>query len=157
MDRRCLLAIRIRGGVNLPVRVKDTLRMLRLDRNNAATLIDDRQDYLGMLQKAKDCITWGEPAEETIRLLLEKRGKIRGGDKINIETLKSLGYESLDALAASIHACNVELNKLKGVKPFFRLHPPRKGFKRTVKRPYLAGGELGNRGEAIDTLALRMC
>jgi large subunit ribosomal protein L30 len=157
MERRCLLAIRIRGGVNAPVRVEDTLRMLRMERNNTATFLDDRPEYLGMLQKAKDWITWGEPTLETIRLLLEKRGEVPGGGRIDAEMLKTLGYEDLDALAAALHACQVEFNKLDGVKPFFRLHPPSKGFKRTVKRPYRAGGELGYRGDAINELARRMC
>jgi large subunit ribosomal protein L30 len=157
MERRCLLAIRIRGGVNAPVRVEDTLRMLRMERNNTATFLDDRPEYLGMLQKAKDWITWGEPTLETIRLLLEKRGEAPGGGRIDAEMLKTLGYKDLDALAAALHACQVEFNKLDGVKPFFRLHPPSKGFKRTVKRPYRAGGELGYRGDAINELARRMC
>jgi len=157
MERRCLLAIRIRGGVNAPVRVEDTLRMLRMERNNTATFLDDRPEYLGMLQKAKDWITWGEPTLETIRLLLEKRGEVPGGGRIDAEMLKTLGYKDLDALAAALHACQVEFNKLDGVKPFFRLHPPSKGFKRTVKRPYRAGGELGYRGDAINELARRMC
>lgn len=152
-----MLAIRIRGGVNAPVRVEDTLRMLRMERNNTATLLDDRPEYLGMLQKAKDWITWGEPTLETIRLLLEKRGEVPGGGRIDAEMLKTLGYDDLDALAAALHACQVEFNKLDGVKPFFRLHPPSKGFKRTVKRPYRAGGELGYRGDAINELARRMC
>lgn len=157
MERRCLLAIRIRGGVNAPVRIEDTLRMLRMERNNTATFLDDRPEYLGMLQKAKDWITWGEPTLETIRLLLEKRGEVPGGGRIDAEMLKTLGYDDLDALAAALHACQVEFNKLDGVKPFFRLHPPSKGFKRTVKRPYRAGGELGYRGDAINELARRMC
>lgn len=157
MERRCLLAIRIRGGVNAPVRIEDTLRMLRMERNNTATFLDDRPEYLGMLQKAKDWITWGEPTLETIRLLLEKRGEAPGGGRIDAEMLKTLGYKDLDALAAALHACQVEFNKLDGVKPFFRLHPPSKGFKRTVKRPYRAGGELGYRGDAINELARRMC
>ena len=157
MGRRCLLAIRIRGGVNAPVRVEDTLRMLRMERNNTATLLDDRPDYLGMLQKAKDWITWGEPTAETIQQLLEKRGQVPGRGPIDAETLRALGYERPEALAEALHACEVEFHRLDGVKPFFRLHPPSKGFKRTVKRPYGARGELGYRGEAINDLAKRMC
>ena len=42
MEKKCFLAIRIRGGVNASHRQEDTLRMLRVDRNNTATLLDDR-------------------------------------------------------------------------------------------------------------------
>ena len=156
MERQCILAIRIRGGVNASMRVEDTLKMLRLDRNMASTLLDDRPQYKGMLQHAKDYITWGEPNVETVKVLLEKRGKQVGDDPISEEALKALGYDNLDALASALCSGDVEFHKLEGIKPFFRLHPPKKGFKRTVKRPYRSKGELGYRGEAINELAKRM-
>jgi large subunit ribosomal protein L30 len=156
MKRKCLLAIRIRGGVNAWKEVVYTLRMLRMERNNTSTLLDDRPEYIGMLQKAKDYITWGEPFEDTISIMLEKRGRVNGGKPIDSETLRNLGYEDFNELSNAILSCSVEFHKLEGVKPFFRLHPPSKGFKRTVKRPYNSGGELGYRGEAINELAKRM-
>lgn len=154
---KCLLAIRIRGGVNASHRVEDTLRMLRMDRNNTATLLDDRPEYLGMLQRAKDYITWGEPTVETVQLILERRGRVLGDRPVSTEALSGLGYETLDKLAEALHGGEAEIQKLEGLKPFFRLHPPSKGFKRTVKRPYRSKGELGYRGEAINELAKRMC
>lgn len=157
MERKCLLAIRIRGGVNASVKVEDTLRMLRMDRNNTSTLLDDRPEYLGMLQRAKDYITWGEPTAETVRLVLEKRGRAEGDARIDSKVLEALGYSSVDELASGIMSGETEFHKLEGVKPFFRLHPPNKGFKRSVKRPYRSRGELGYRGESINELAKRMC
>ena len=157
MERKSFLAIRIRGGINVSRRDEDNLRMLRMDRNNTATLLDDRSEYRGMLQRAKDFVTWGEPTMETIKLLLEKRGRLAGDHPITEEALKELGYENLDVLAEALQAGSAELHKLEGVKPFFRLHPPTKGFKRTVKRPYRSKGELGYRGEDINELAKRMC
>ena len=77
--------------------------MLRIDRNNYATLLDDRPDYQGMLQTAKDYITWGEPDRETIKLLLKKRGEVPGGKKINEDNLSELGYSSFEELAESLH------------------------------------------------------
>lgn len=154
---KCLLAIRIRGGVNVPTRDEDNLRMLRMDRNNTATLLDDRPEYLGMLQRAKDCVTWGEPDVETIHLILEKRGRIPGDKPLDQDALKAMGYESFEAFASALHSGEAELHRIEGVKPFFRLHPPSKGFKRSVKRPYGNVGELGYRGEAINELAKRMC
>ena len=156
MTTRCLLAIRIRGGVNVPTTVEDKLRLLWMEINNTATILDDRPEYLGMLQKAKDYITWGEPTVETLRRILEKRGEVPGGDDISQEALKALGYSDLNELAAALAGCSVDFAKLEGIKPFFRLHPPRKGFKRTVKRAYRERGELGYRGEAINELAPRM-
>jgi large subunit ribosomal protein L30 len=156
MAQKSILAIRIRGGVNASTRVEDTLKMLRLEKNMASTLLDDRPSYMGMLQHAKDYLTWGEPTIETIQLLLGKRGKLAGNNPIDENTLKGLGFDSFNALAKALHSTEVEFHKLKGIKPFFRLHPPKKGFKRSVKRPYKSKGELGDRGEKINELAKRM-
>ncbi len=45
----------------------------------------------------------------------------------------------------------------KGKGKFFALQPPRKGYGRKgVKMPFSKGGALGNRGEKINDLLLRM-
>jgi large subunit ribosomal protein L30 len=157
MERKTLLAIRIRGGINVSRKDEDNLRMLRIDRNNMATLLDDRPDYEGMLRRAKDFITWGEPSIDTIKMLLEKRGKTVGDHHITKDALRDLGYESFDALAEALKKGRVEFRKLEVIKPFFRLRPPRKGYKKSVKRPFKSNGELGYRGSDIDELAKRMC
>jgi large subunit ribosomal protein L30 len=155
MEQKIILAIRIRGGVNASKQVEDTMKMLRMLRNNSSTILDNEPTTLGMLQKAKDFITWGEPTKETIHLLLSKRGRTIGNGDITGEIL-NLGFSNLLDLASAIHDGKVEFHKLKRVKPFFRLHPPKKGFKRSIKRPYRSKGELGYRGEAINELAKRM-
>jgi large subunit ribosomal protein L30 len=157
MANNSILVIRIRGTINVSKREEDTLRMLRVDRNNYATIIDDRSDYKGMLQKAKDWITWGEPTVETVKAILEKRGKAPGDKKLTEEYIKELGFESFDDLAEKLVNCEVSINQIEGIKPFFRMHPPKKGFKTSVKRPYKSKGELGYRGEKINELAVRMC
>ncbi|MFB0543528.1 MAG: 50S ribosomal protein L30 [Candidatus Bathyarchaeia archaeon] len=156
MERRCLLAIRIRSEINATERVKDTLKMLRMGRNNYATLLDDRPSYLGMLRLVKDWVTWGEASYETILRLFKERGETPGRGRIDEETLKRLGYRSAEDLSKAIYNCEVEFPELKGIKPFFRLHPPKKGFKGKIKRPYGAGGEAGYRGEEINDLASKM-
>ena len=154
--RRCLAVVRIRGTVNVRKDVEDTLRMLNLQRNCHATLIDDRPSFLGMLRKAQSILTWGEVSKETIALLLRKRGRIVGNKKLTDEYVKKIGYDSLEALAEALYDLKVKLRDLPGVKPVFRLHPPRKGYKGSVKKSYAAGGEAGYRGEAINDLIRRM-
>jgi len=156
MTRKCLLAIRIRSEINATDEMKDTLKMLRIGRTNYATLLDDRPSYLGMLKVVKDRVTWGEPSYETILRLLEERGQATGSRKIDDEALRQLGYGSLEELSKALHNCEVEFSKLEGIKPFFRLHPPSKGFKGKTKRSYGAGGEAGYRGEKINELASKM-
>jgi len=154
--QKCLAVVRIRGIINVRKEVKDTLRMLNLQRNCHATLIDDRPSFLGMLRKAQNIITWGEVSKETISLLLKKRGRTIGDKPLTDEYAKKIGYESLDDLADAIYNFKVMLKDLPGVKPVFRLHPPRKGFKGSIKKSYRAGGEAGYRGEAINDLIRRM-
>jgi len=109
-----------------------------------------------MLRRAQSIITWGEVSKETITLLLRKRGRLVGNKKFTDEYAKKIGYDSLDAVAEALYNLEVELKDLPGVKPVFRLHPPRKGFKGSVKKSYSAGGETGYRGEAINDLIRRM-
>lgn len=151
-----MAVVRIRGIINVRKEVEDTLRMLNLQRNCHATLIDDRPSFLGMLRKAQNIVTWGEVSKETISLLLKKRGRTIGDTPLTDEYAKKIGYKSLDDLADAIYNLKVMLKDLPGVKPVFRLHPPRKGFKGSIKKSYRAGGEAGYRGEAINDLIRRM-
>jgi len=154
--QKCLAVVRVRGTINVRKDIEDTLRMLNLERNCHATLIDDRPSFLGMLRKTQNVVTWGEVSKETIALLLRKRGRTVGNRKLTDEYVKKIGYDSIDALAEAIYNLKVELKDLPGVKPVFRLHPPRKGYKGTVKKSYSTGGETGYRGEAINELIRRM-
>jgi len=153
---KCLVAVRIRGMSDVSQEVKDTLSMLRLNRNCHATLVDDRPAYKGMLRKSKDYLTWGEVSQENIALLLKKRGRLVGDKKLTDEYAKELDYESLDDLAEAIFKVDIEFSSLPEVKPVFRLRPPKKGFKGKIKRSFAAGGELGYRGDAINDLLKRM-
>ncbi|MCF7866540.1 uL30 family ribosomal protein [Candidatus Woesearchaeota archaeon] len=65
--------LQVRGLINVTGQVKDTLRMLNLQNSNQLTIIPKNKQTLGMLQKCKDYITWGEINEETKKLLDEKR------------------------------------------------------------------------------------
>jgi large subunit ribosomal protein L30 len=154
--QKCLAVIRIRGTIDLWGETNDTMKMMNLNYNCNATLIDDRPSYLGMLHKAQSYIAWGEPTVETITQLLKARGRIKGNRKLTDENAQQLGYETVEKLAEALHGNKVELKNLKDVKPVFRLHPPKKGYKKTVKKSYRAGGETGYRGEAINELIKRM-
>ena len=155
-QRKCLVAVRIRGLSDISQETKDTLMMLRLTRNCHATLLDDRPAYNGMLRKSQHCLTWGEGSQESIALLLKKRGRLVGDKKLTDEYAKELDYKSLEDLAEAIFKVDIEFSSLPEVKPVFRLRPPKKGYKGKVKKSYAAGGEAGYRGDAINDLLKRM-
>lgn len=154
--QKCLAVVRVRGASNVRREVQDTLGMLSLTRNCHATLVDDRLSYSGMLQKAQSYVTWGEASKETVALLLKERGRSIRNERLDDEYARKAGYDSLDKLAEAIHRLDVQFRSLRDIKPVFRLHPPRKGFKRSVKKSYRGNGETGYRGEAVNDLIKRM-
>ena len=151
------LVIRIRGGIKASRDELATLRMLNLTKANRATIIPKTPSFIGMLKKVEHYITWGEPNLKTIKTFL-RRIELLGGGRIDGEFLKKLGFDSLDQLAEKIYKGELTLNRLKdkGVRPYIRLHPPKGGFKGTIKKHVSVGGEYGYRGEKINELFIRM-
>jgi len=155
------LIIRIRGTVDVRPEVEHTLYLLRLRQRFAASLYHSSLPGLdGMLQKIRDWATWGEIDRDTLIQLIRVRGRLIGDKPITDEWVqKNLGlYGGIPELADKLLSGEIMYHKLedKGVKPFFRLHPPRGGFKGSIKRHYGDGGELGYRGTAINELVRRM-
>ena len=155
-ERKCIIAVRIRGTIRAPLKARETLQMLRLTRSNYAVLIDNRPSFLGMLKTAQNFITWGEASEETVKILIKERGRLAGNKKLTDEYAQKVGCNSLEELREAIFNCRVEYWKLPNIQPVFRLHPPTKGFKGKVKKDYGMGGEFGYRGEKINELIKRM-
>ncbi|MEM0026862.1 MAG: 50S ribosomal protein L30 [Ignisphaera sp.] len=151
--------IRLRGTVGTPKDVEYTLRLLRLTRKFHCVIYPATPEIEGMLEKVKDWITWGEIDLSVLTQLLKTRGRIVGNKPLTDEYVKKvLGFENIDVLAKAIFENKVLYHKLEnyGIKPIFRLHPPSKGFKGSIKKPYKDGGELGYRGKEINDLLLRM-
>ncbi|MGZ7069334.1 MAG: 50S ribosomal protein L30 [Methanobacterium sp.] len=150
-----IAAIRLRGRTGIKKDIANTLDMLKLTRINHAVLIEDNPSYNGMLQKAKDYITWGEIEQETVSKLLSKRGKITGNVKLTEDYLKdNTDFSSVEELSKALADSG---NKLEdsGIKPVFRLHPPRKGYE-NIKKTFAESGSLGYRGDKINDLIKRM-
>lgn len=153
-----LAVIRLRGQVDRSMSIKKTLKLLRLNRANHCVIIDDRKTFLGMLQKAKDLITWGELNSPTMRELLLKRGRLEGGKRITEDYIReNTSFSSIDDFIDKFLRFEANLTDIKGLKPVFRLHPPRKGHKqRGIKHPFTLGGALGYRGNEINNLITKM-
>jgi large subunit ribosomal protein L30 len=153
---KCLVAVKVRGEISAQREAKETTEFLHLTHSNHAVIIDSRPAYKGMLKRAQSYVTWGEATKETIVMMLSKRGKLAGNKPITEEVAQKLGYKSIDDLAEAIVACKVAYQDLEGVQKVFKLHPPKKGYKGKTKKSFMAGGEAGYRGEAINDLVKRM-
>jgi large subunit ribosomal protein L30 len=148
--------IRLRSTINASHEVKLTLHSLRLNRVNHCVLVPEEKSYDGMLQKAKDFITWGEIKPEVLTNMIIKRGRLTGDRPITNQYIKeNTKHESLMKFAEAVANGRFKYGSLKDVKPIFRLHPPRQGFE-GIKRSYHDRGSLGYRGEAINDLLLKM-
>ncbi|MEM5872283.1 MAG: 50S ribosomal protein L30 [Candidatus Aenigmatarchaeota archaeon] len=136
--------VRIRGLVGIKKEIKDTLAMLRLHRKMHCVLIKETESMKGMLQKVKDYVTWGEIDDKTLMELIKKRARKIGNKRLS------------EAEAEEVFKKIKEIEKIpKEIKPVFRLTPPSKGFKNSIKQHY-PKGELGYRGKAINELLKRM-
>ena len=151
-----LAVIRLRGTVNVHFKVQETLNLLNVRRTNYMTLITNTQSNLGMLNKARDFITWGEINSKVLEHVLRKRGELRGRIGITDKYVKeNTNYPTITSLAKALHKGELSLKEIPNMKKFFRLHPARKGFK-ALKKGFSEGGDVGYRGEAINELIVRM-
>lgn len=138
-------AVRIRGALGMRRKTLDTLKMLRMHRVNHGVLIWTEKSYLGMLNKCKDYIAFGEIGESTLIRLLRSRGRIEGG-KLTDEHIKNLTkYKDIIDFTKALLKGEIQYrtNDVYKLKPVFRLHPPRKGHRGTIKKHYGEGGTLG--------------
>lgn len=153
-----ILAVRLRGTASDNPDVQRTMESLKLQRTFQARLLDNTPSNLGMLRSAKVLVAWGEVNPDMLGRVLEKRGERDSADGLDDSFLRLLGKSSFEDLATSIVAGETSLHELlrAGLKVPFRFHPPRGGFKRSLRRAATDGGELGYRGSDINVLAKRM-
>ena len=152
--------VRLRGTVDVNPEVEATLRHFRLIRKYHCSLYPSTLPGIeGMLRKIEGWATWGEIDRETLIELLRARGRTPGNRRLTDEYVREkLGLEGgIEELADKLLKGELMLHKLENlVKPVFRLHPPKRGFRGSIKKMFGAGGELGYRGSNINDLLRRM-
>ena len=134
--------IRIKGMVNINEDVENTLSRLRLRRKYACTLVDmNNNEINGMVKKIRNFVAYGEIDKPTLIDLIKQRGQ-------NLDKTKKIDPEKISEILLKEKKFNNT-----GIKPFFRLHPPRGGIK---SREHFPKGVLGNNKEKINDLIKRM-
>ncbi|MCL7474578.1 MAG: 50S ribosomal protein L30 [Methanosarcinales archaeon] len=148
--------VRLRSTVNTRPEIRDTLKMLRLNKVNHCVVLNENPQNKGMILKVKDYVAWGNITPEALAQLMHKRGELKGGARLTNEYVKeNTSFNDIDALAQAIHAGDVSVKDVPQLKPLFRLHPPRKGH-RGIKKSVAEGGVLGYHGDDINTLLHKM-
>ncbi|MDI9644477.1 MAG: 50S ribosomal protein L30 [Candidatus Verstraetearchaeota archaeon] len=147
------LVIRLRGETGIAPEILDALERMNLPSKFSATLISDTPSNMGMINKVADYITWGEIDQQSLAMLLKKRGRLPGEKRLTEEAIKELSLGSYEDLAERMLK---EGRVLPPLKKTFRLTPPSGGFKGHITRHLKSGGELGYRGQAIVALLQKM-
>ena len=149
------LVVRIKGQADVPHWATTTMTLLKLDKKYRATILPAKDNTLGMLNKVKHYISWIELDADLAKELLDKKARKSGYQKITPEDLKELGFNTVDDLAKALSDGTATLSKLKPLKPWFALSPPKHGFKRSTKKLYGQKGVLGSNKE-LGTIVRRM-
>ena len=152
------IVVRARSNIKVEHSIRETMDMLNLTRVNHAVIIPENAQYKGMLQKAKDYITWGDADAELVEKMISGRGRLIGDKPVSDADVKEgTDYSSIKEFSSAIAAGKATVKDMAELKRVFRLHPPRgpKGWG-GLKRTYVIGGALGPRGEDIGALVERM-
>ncbi|MBD3196208.1 MAG: 50S ribosomal protein L30 [Candidatus Lokiarchaeota archaeon] len=156
---KLFFAVRIRGAPGMSGKIEDTLTMLRMNRINHGVLVWGQKSSLGMLKKVKDYIAFGEIDQKTLVRLLRVRGRVEGNKSLTDEYIKKYTeYSSIKEFAKGLFEGQIKYNSkdMKKIKPVFRLHPPIKGFRGSIKKSFNEGGTLGYVGNYINVLIHKM-
>ena len=152
------IVVRVRSDVKVERSIRETMGHMNLTRVNHAVIITDNPQHRGMLQKAKDYITWGEADAGMVERMLTERGRMSGDHPLTDDIVaEHTDYKNIGEFARAIAAGDAQVKDIPGLKRVFRLHPPRgtKGWG-GIKRSFVVGGALGARGDAIGDLVERM-
>jgi large subunit ribosomal protein L30 len=149
------LVVRMRGTVNVPYWADTTLLSLNLAKKFRATIVPENNEYLGMLNRIRQLVAWCRVDNDTVKDLLNKKGKKTASQSLTASEL-SKEYSDLDKLASDIANDSVIFSKLKGIKPWFALNPPRGGFKKSIKKQTNQNGVLGENKLLIDLVKKMM-
>jgi large subunit ribosomal protein L30 len=71
--------IRIRGTDDVNGQIEATMKMLKLHKKHVCSVYPKTDSIMGMLERCKDYVTYGELDEETYKLLVDKRAVTKEG------------------------------------------------------------------------------
>ena len=137
-----ILVIRISGMVDVPEKVNHTLDHMNLRRKYSAIIMPETPETTKIIQVVRSFVAYGKINDEMLSKLIQLRG----------ERIERAGKVDADAVIKGLDKKN--LREL-GMKPFFRLHPPRKGIE-SKKHFGVGKGVLGDNKEHINKLLERM-
>jgi large subunit ribosomal protein L30 len=139
-----LLVLNIHGAINSSDPVRKALEELKVVKRFSASVVPGDASALGALKLCKEHVAWAPVDVALLAELLKKRGMVSTTKSLDSTSLKKMGYKDHDELAAKIVKDEMRLSAIEGLRPFFRLAPPRGGFKKSMRRASSEKGLLGS-------------
>ncbi|PIN90172.1 50S ribosomal protein L30 [Candidatus Pacearchaeota archaeon CG10_big_fil_rev_8_21_14_0_10_32_14] len=139
--------LRIKGEVGVDRDIEETMCRLKLKKKFVGVILNKETNVqMGMVQKIRNCVAYGEVSDELLEKIIASRGRALDTSKKMAEPKKVV--EGLKQ-GKSLEDFNV--------KPFFRMHPPRGGFRGPAStKTHYPKGTLGDHGKELNKLVERM-
>ena len=150
-----ILVVNLHGKINSSAPVRKALTELWVAKKFSASVVTDDAQTVGMLRLCKDYVAWCPVEASLLGNLLEKRGMVSSAKPLNQGALKELGFKSHQDVAAMMVKEKLRLSAVHGVLPYFRLAPPKGGFRRSLRRQYTEKGLLGSNPK-LEEIVTRM-
>ncbi|HYB75810.1 MAG TPA: uL30 family ribosomal protein [Nitrososphaerales archaeon] len=145
-----LVVLNLHGAINAPAPVRSALEELKLEKRFSASVVPDDPSTLGALRLCKDRLAWAPIDEELLTTLLTKRGMVSTTKALDQHALKEMGYKDHGELATMMLKNGIRLSAVEGLRPFFKLAPPKGGFKHSMRKSRSEGGVMGSNPELLD-------
>ncbi len=139
-----LLVLNLHGAINSSGPVRKALGELKVVRRFSASVVPGDASTLGTLKLCKEHVAWAPVDADLLATLLKKRGMVSTTKALDSASLKKMGYKDYEALASKMIEGEMRLSAVEGLRPFFRLAPPKGGFKRSMRRASSEKGVLGS-------------
>ncbi len=150
------IIVRLRGVSGVRDTKNEQMAQMHLTRRYHACIMA-RQAAAIKTQQVIDYIAWGEASQDGLEKLLSARLQLSGGKKPDDKFYSKLQVTGGAAgLAAALLEGRVTPKQLElaGARPFYALHPPRKGLE-GIKGHY-PKQSLGYWGTQVNSLVVRM-
>jgi len=142
--------VNLHGKINSSAPVRKALSELKVERKFSASLVPDDPATLGTLKLCKDYVAWAPTDAKLIAVLLEKRGMVSERARLDAHALTAMGFKKHQELADKMLKEQLRLSQVQGVRPFFRLSPPRGGFRVSLRKQFSEKGMLGSNPKLPD-------
>ncbi len=151
-----ILVLNLHGTINSSEPVRRGLEELKVSKRFTASVVTEDASTLGLLKLCKGRVAWSQIDADLLTALLKKRGMVTSTKALDAGSLKKMGYKDHGELAAKMLKDGMRLSAVEGLRPYFRLAPPKGGFKLSMRRAASEHGVLGSNPKLGDLVRRMM-